>query len=70
MNTAAFVKVHNVTMRCGLENGTLALQEDELDFVNLELSDANLVDHLSVNLKQQFQTIFHRQSNTFWEKTA
>ena len=70
MNTAAFVKVDNVSMRCGLENGTLALQEDEVYFVNLELIDTNLVDHRSIDLKKQFQTIFHLQTDTFGEKIA
>ena len=59
MNTAAFVKVDNVSLRYDLENGRLALQEDEVYFVNLELIDTNLVDHRSIDLKKQFQTIFH-----------
>ena len=70
MNTAAFVKVDNVSRRCGLENGTLALQEDKVYFVNLELIDTNLADHRSIDLKKQFQTIFHLQTDTFREKIA
>ena len=67
MNTAAFVKVNNVSMHNGLENGTLAVQEDEAYFVNLELIDTNLVDHRSIDLKKQFQMIFHLQTDTFGE---
>ena len=70
MNTAAFVNVDNVSMRCGLKNGSLALQEDEVYFVNLELIDTNLADHRSIDLKKQFQTIFHLQTDTFREKIA
>ena len=70
MNTAAFVKVDNVSLRYDFENGRLALQEDEVYFVNLELIDTNLVDHRRIDLKKQFQTTFHLQTDTFGEKIA
>jgi ureidoglycolate lyase len=38
--------------------------EDSVDFVNLELSDTNLVDHHTVRLDEQYSTIIHIQTNT------
>jgi ureidoglycolate lyase len=38
--------------------------DEEVDFVNLELSDTNVVDHHTVQLDLKFHTVFHIQPRT------